>query len=77
MRAPAGAVLQEVLQAPRRRDNHLDALAQRGRLRPLGHAAVDAQRAHAYFGAGLLEDGRDLLRQLARRRQHQGGRALA
>ena len=65
------ALLHQVEQASRRRDQHVEAAAQRLHLRALADAAEDHVAADAAARRVLRERGADLRRELARRCQHQ------
>ena len=63
--------LEEVVEAPRRHDDDVHAAPHLAELRPLGRAAVQADRVHARALAELPGLVLYLRRQLARRRHHQ------
>jgi hypothetical protein len=66
-----------VERAPRGRDHHVHAGAQRVKLAPDGLAAVDRQHAHAERLAVAVHRLRDLHRELARRHEDDRGGPLA
>ena len=69
-----GALAEVVEQAARRRDQHVEAAAQRIDLRLHADAAEDGGRAQGRVRAVVLEAVEDLRREFARRRQHQHAR---
>ena len=77
VRAPAGAIVDEVLQAAGGGNDNIHALAQRGRLWRLGNAAIDAQRPQPCRLARLVQHHRYLLRQLPCGGEHQRSGVLA
>jgi len=65
------AVVEMVDDAAGRADEHVDAVAQRALLRRVGRASGEGVHLHAVRAAQHGDDLADLLRELARRSQHE------